>query len=362
VIATAHMALSRLSLTDFRNHAALDFRPAANFVVLHGSNGAGKTNILEAVSLLVPGQGLRRAALVDMVRNNGTGGFSIAAEIGDVVLGTGVDASAPQRRKVRINNANASINSLAEWLSIIWLTPAMDRLFADSAGARRRFLDRLVLAMEPAHARVSNRYDQAVRERNKLLSADGPMDTLWLDGLESAMAEAAASINANRCRMLAALSACLAEAPNGPFAIPNITLEGHPLQHACELQANWRQERVRDKAVGRTLSGPHRADLIVTHSGSGQAAASCSTGEQKALLLSTILAHAAVVTQLRGSAPLILLDEVAAHLDPIRREALFDRLAATGGQIWMTGTEAGLFGGISWDAQFISVENGAIEF
>ena len=357
------MALTRLSLTDFRNHTAASFRPGRQFVVLHGANGAGKTNILEAVSLLVPGRGLRRAPLSEMARSNGNGGFVVAAEIEDIALGTGVDASAPERRKVRINGATASINALAEWLSIVWLTPSMDRLFSESSGARRRFLDRLVLALEPHHARYSSRYDLAMRQRNKLITDEGPLDTVWLDAIETQMAQNAEAIYAARERMMSRLSQQLASANQSVFAVPKISLEASETLSADQLRDSWRTSRKRDAGAGRTLRGPHRTDMIFTHAVSDQPAARCSTGEQKALLLSAVLAHAELVAQLRNQSPLILLDEVAAHLDPSRRAALFERLAAIGSQVWMTGTEASLFSELSSEgaaAQFIEVSNGIL--
>lgn len=349
------MALSRLDLTDFRNHAVLSLTPQARFIALHGANGAGKTNILEAISLLVPGRGLRRAALGEMIRKGGSGGFAVTADLGGAMLGTGVEADAPERRKVRINEANATINTLAEYLSVIWLTPAMDRLFSDSAGGRRRFLDRLVLALDPAHARRSSRYEQAVQQRNKLLTGDQPADPAWLDALEAQMAESGAAIVAARNAMVEALTAELAATPAGPFAMPTLALENAGEADADLLRETWRAGRKRDAGAGRTLTGPHRADLIVHHQVTGHPAASCSTGEQKALLLSIILAHAALVARQRGEAPILLLDEVSAHLDPGRRTALFERLAATGGQVWMTGTEAALFDGIGADAELVTV-------
>jgi DNA replication and repair protein RecF len=349
------MALTRLSLTDFRNHAAMTLQPAAQFVALHGPNGAGKTNILEAISLLVPGRGLRRAALSDMVRGGGTIGFSVSADIGDVQIGTGVDAATPERRRVRINGANATINNLAEWLSVIWLTPAMDRLFVEGAGARRRFLDRLVLALEPTHAQTSSRYEKAVQQRNRLLSGAETPDAMWLDALEVQMAESGAAIVAARNRMMTALAAELEVLPPGPFAVPDIRLENAGSATPADLVDAWRNDRRRDAAAGRTLIGPHRADLVVCNRANGQAADRSSTGEQKALLLSLILAHAALVTGQRGTPPILLLDEVAAHLDPSRRAALFDRLAATGAQVWMTGTEAALFDGIGPGADLVAV-------
>jgi DNA replication and repair protein RecF len=349
------MVLSRLSLNDFRNHAALEICPNAQFIALHGSNGAGKTNILEAVSLLVPGRGLRRAAMSDMVRAGGGGGFAIVAEVSGNVIGTGVSAEQPERRKVRVNESNASINSLAEWLSVIWLTPAMDRLFADGSAARRRFLDRLVLALHPQHARHSSRYEKAMQQRNKLLSGTVPADPLWLDALEQQMLESAHAIQAARTGLVDALRSQLQRAPSGPFAVPLISLVDKAGPAEADLAVIWRQGRNRDAAAGRTLFGPHRADLDVIHKDSGQMAEQCSTGEQKALLLSLILAHAALVSAQRQAPPILLLDEVAAHLDPSRRAALFALLAETGAQVWMTGTEPELFNGIGPSAQLLPV-------
>lgn len=349
------MALSRLTLTDFRNHAALDVRPEAQFIALHGSNGAGKTNILEAVSLLVPGRGLRRAAMSDMLRTGGSGGFTIVAEVGGNVIGTGVSADQPERRKVRINESNVAINSLAEWLSVIWLTPAMDRLFAEGAAARRRFLDRLVLGLTPVHALHSNRYEKAMQQRNRLLSGAVAADPLWLDALEAQMAESGVAIQGARNAMVDALSTQLHNIPSGPFATPRIGLVNNVPTSDADLAMAWRKGRSRDAAAGRTLVGPHRTDLAVIHSVSGQVAEQCSTGEQKALLLSLILAHAALVSAQRDAPPILLLDEIAAHLDPSRRSALFALLEETGAQVWMTGTEPELFRGIGSSAQLLPV-------
>jgi DNA replication and repair protein RecF len=353
------MVIDRLDLTDFRNHAAISVQPAGRFVILHGANGAGKTNILEALSLLVPGRGLRRANLHEMARQAGAGGFTVAAHMGATALGTGVLGQQPGRRIVHINGANAAINDLSEWLAILWLTPAMDRLFVDGSGARRRFLDRLVLALEPAHARNSSRYENAMRQRNRMLS-EGQRDAAWFDAIEASMADPAVAIAESRARTVAQLSARLAGMPPSIFARPLIELEDAATPDRDAYIAMWRQGRPRDRAAGRTLSGPHRNDLIVRHEGHGQAAASCSTGEQKALLLSLILAHAGLVADIRGASPILLLDEVAAHLDPERRTALFTRLAATGSQVWMTGTEAALFDSAGDDATRIHVSDVAL--
>ena len=346
------MAITRLSLTDFRSYADALLAPGPGFVVLTGENGAGKTNVLEAVSLLSPGRGLRGAALSDMARSGGAGGFAVAARIGEVDIGTGTTGEAPERRQVRINGAPASANSLSDWLSVLWLTPAMDRLFADAASGRRRFLDRLVLALRPDHATHSTRYDAAMRARNKLLAEEGPWDEAWLDALEARMAEHGAAIAEARAATVSALTERLAEAPESPFARPLLALDDGE-------RADLALSRSRDAAAGRTLAGPHRADLLVSHAGKDQPAALCSTGEQKALLIGLILAHADLVAERTQRRPLLLLDEIAAHLDPLRRRALFDRLGAAGGQVWMTGTEAALFADIGAAARWFDVGGGA---
>lgn len=353
------MALDRLDLADFRNHAALCVQPQGRFIILHGANGAGKTNILEAISLMVPGRGLRRANLHEMARQGGGGGFTVTTRLGESTLGTAIAADFPGRRIVHINGASAAINALAEWLSILWLTPAMDRLFLDGAGARRRFLDRLVLALEPGHALASSRYENALRQRNRMLS-EAQGDAAWFDAVEAGMAQYAAMIVENRARTLAQLSQRLAAMPPSPFARPRLALEDGNVPDADALAAVWKAARARDRAAGRTLAGPHRNDLLVWHEGHGQPAASCSTGEQKALLLSLILAHAALVTDRRGTPPILLLDEVAAHLDPGRRAALFERLYATGSQVWMTGTEESLFMGAGGDALRLHIADSAL--
>ncbi|WP_426261371.1 DNA replication/repair protein RecF [Sphingomonas sp. DC1100-1] len=349
--------LSRLILTDFRNHAELVLAPAPGFVVLTGENGAGKTNVLEAVSLLSPGRGLRRASLSAMQRQDGPGGFGIAATLalpeGDVEIATGTLAPAPERRQLRIQGAAATANTLAEWLTVLWLTPAMDRLFVEPAGERRRFLDRLTLALVPAHAQHAARYDAAMRARTRLLTADEPADPQWLSALEAQMAQHGAAVDAARRETVAALGERLAEQPDGPFARAALLLEGWS-GTADALLADLRNGRARDAAAGRALGGPHRADLAVTHLGKGQAAALASTGEQKALLLGIVLAHAELVASRTGHAPILLLDEVAAHLDPLRRAALFERLAGHG-QVWMTGTEPALFAAIGAEATRIAL-------
>ena len=373
--------LSRLVLTDFRNHADLTLTPGPGFVVLTGENGAGKTNILEAVSLLAPGRGLRRAALGAMARQGGAGGFGVAARlfparagsgeglvdgppgpeeaapqapaVDEVDVATGALAAAPERRIVRVQGATTTANALAEWLTILWLTPAMDRLFVAPAGERRGFLDRLTLALAPAHAHHAARYDAAMRARNRLLADEGRPDGEWLSALEAQMAEHGAAVDAARRETVGLLGARLAGQSDGPFPRAGLALEGWA-GDAARLQADLGQGRARDAVAGRTLSGPHRVDLIVTHRDKARAASLASTGEQKALLLGIVLAHADLVAERTGQPPVLLLDEVAAHLDPARRAALFDRLARRG-QVWMTGTEDALFEAIDPQATRIAV-------
>ena len=339
--------LTRLVLTDFRNHADLTIAPGPSFVVLTGENGAGKTNVLEAVSLLAPGRGLRRAPLGEMARQNrdgagGRGGFGVAADLaGDIAVATGTLASAPERRIVRVQGAAVAATALGEWATILWLTPAMDRLFVEPAGERRRFLDRLTLALAPGHAVHANRYEAAMRARNRLLAEDAAPDRDWLAALEAQMAEHGAAIDRARRDTVTALAERLADQVEGPFARAGLALEGWT-GHQATLAAELAQSRARDAAAGRALVGPHRTDLAVMHLGKRQPAGLCSTGEQKALLLGLILAHADLVAERTARAPILLLDEVAAHLDPARRTALFDRLARVG-QVWMTGTEDALF-------------------
>ena len=333
--------------------------PAAGLIILTGENGAGKTNLLEAISLLSPGRGLRGANLSEMASSNGPGGFAVSAKLDDIDIGTGTTATAPERRQVRINGAQASATSLAEWLSVLWLTPAMDRLFLEGASGRRRFLDRLVLALAPTHAVHASRYEAAMRARNKLLGEERP-DADWLRALEARMAEHGTAIAQARAETVSALSDQLARAPDGPFARAGIALQGWAGLDEEAFRADLARARGRDAAAGRTLAGPHRADLLVTHLAKNQPAERCSTGEQKALLLGLVLAHADLVAERAGRRPILLLDEVAAHLDPSRRAALFERLASRGGQVWMTGTEPALFDAIGPEASRFHVAHGMI--
>ena len=331
------------------------------FNVLTGDNGAGKTNVLEAISLLAPGRGLRRAAVAEMAAAQGAGGFAVAAELeaGALALTTASSAAAPNRRTVRINGAEGPANRLAEWLSITWLTPAMDRLFNEGAGARRRFLDRLVLAGEPGHARLATRYDTALRERNRLLAEPAEPDPMWLDALEAQLADNGAAIARARRALTVRLNAAIASEPDGPFARPLLAYDGDTPDHADTLAALLKDGRRRDRAAARTLTGPHRDDLAVTMAAKAAPAALCSTGEQKAMLISIVLAHAELADNERPR--LLLLDEIAAHLDPVRRATLYARLAASGAQVWMTGTEPAPFAELPAPAAFWRVADGRVE-
>ena len=353
------MALDRISLTHFRNHAETALEGASTFNLLVGDNGAGKTNVLEALSLLAPGRGLRRAPLPDMAASGGTGGFAVGASLmtdGEPVrLGTLTDPARPSRRAVRINGAGTSALALGEWLALAWLTPAMDGLFMDSAGARRRWLDRMAVALDAGHARAASRYEAALRERNRLLAAEAAPDPLWLDGIEAQMAEAGTALAHGRARLIEALRTELATLPDQPFARPELQLVSGGLADA----AAWRAGRGSDRAAGRTLSGPHRDDLAVTMAGKDQPAALCSTGEQKAMLIAVTIAHARLAARDRAS--VLLLDEVAAHLDPLRREALYQRLAETGAQVWFTGTETAPFEPLLGSASVWRVASGSVE-
>ena len=359
------MALDRITLSTFRNHAATQLDETRQINLLVGENGAGKTNVLEALSLFAPGRGMRRAALQDMAGKAGNGGFaaSVSLHTGDggepVKLGTGMAADRPGRRVVQVNGAEATAISLGEWLAMGWLTPAMDRLFVDSAGTRRRYMDRLAVALEPGHARAASRYEAALRERNKLLSDEYEPDPAWLESVEAQMAAAGAALAQGRARLVGALTARLAELPEAPFARPALSYDPGGALTQDGLVMQWNEERARDRAAQRTLSGPHRDELRVMMAGKAMPAAECSTGEQKAMLVAITLAHAELAA--RGRPGVLLLDEVAAHLDPVRREALFDRLRTSGTQVWLTGTEPAPFDAILKEAAVWRVAGGAVE-
>ena len=365
------LGVTRLVLTDFRNYrsARLDLEPGP--VVLTGPNGAGKTNLLEAVSFLSPGRGLRNARLGEVDYHGSESGWAVAATVstrrGAVAIGTGrVDAA--ERRAVRIDGEIARGQSaLGERLGIVWLTPQMDRLFLEGPAGRRRLLDRLVLGLDPAHAGRVAAYEQAMRERSRLLR-DGPADASWLAALEEVMAEKGVAVAAARRDAVERLDRACAEA-DGPFPRARLKLDGvveawlgeMPALAAEDLlKAELAAGRAADALSGGAGIGPHRSDLAVTHAGKGVAAESASTGEQKALLIAIVLAHARLQCEIRGEPPVLLLDEVAAHLDAFRREALFDALTALDGQVWLTGTDAALFAPLRADARFLSVADGIL--
>ena len=368
--------ISKLTLTDFRNYSSisLDLRPGA--VVFTGENGAGKTNLLEAISFLTPGRGLRRAPYPDVAREGSAGAFAVHASIegpfGDAELGTGTapEAAGEGGRRVRINGATAkSADEMLEWLRIVWLTPSMDSLFTGPAGDRRRFLDRLVLAIDPAHGQRALDYEKAMRGRNRLLSEDR-RDRSWFEAIETQMAETGAAIAAARVEMVRLLTAMIGRLPEtGPFPQADLALSGTLEESigrmpAVELEEHFRQAlaqgRERDRAAGRTLEGPHRSDLLVRHRPKSMPAELCSTGEQKALLVGIVVSHARLTGEMAGAAPILLLDEIAAHLDPGRRAALFSILEELNCQAFMTGTEASLFSSLAGTAQFLTVDHGSV--
>jgi DNA replication and repair protein RecF len=369
--------LAALKLTNFRNYAALSLALDRRSVVLTGPNGAGKTNLLEAVSFLSPGRGLRRAALEDVARRPGDGSWAVAATVenasGAVDLGTGI-ALGPEgpeaRRAIRVNHAPArSSDALLEHLRVLWLTPAMDGLFTGPASERRRFLDRAVLAIDRQHGARVNAFERAMRGRNRLLAEPSP-DRAWLTAIETEMAELAVAVAAARREWARLATALIAENGSGAaFPAAGIALEGvleHDLagRSGTEVEDRYRAtlsgERGRDAAAGRTLAGPHLSDLRVRHLPKDAPAETCSTGEQKALLIGLVLAQARLATKLSGETPLVLLDEIAAHLDATRREALFRVLGDLGCQAFMTGTDANVFDALGETAMRLAVDAGTV--
>lgn len=357
------MALDRIRLGWFRNHRATALEGTGQFNLLVGENGAGKTNILEAISLFAPGRGLRRAALPDMAGQAGDSSFAVSADLGrdgaSIRLGTGTTPDRATRRVVRVNGAESTALALSEWLGLFWLTPAMDRLFMEAPSGRRRFMDRLALALDPAHAGHAARSEAAIRERNRLLAAPQEPDARWLDAIEAQIAEAGSALAQGRARLVEALNHTLATLPPSPFARPTLAYAaGGPLEREALAQA-LHDARRRDRGAGRTLTGPHRDDLVTIMAAKNQPAAECSTGEQKAMLIAITLAHAELSSDDRPR--LLLLDEVAAHLDPLRRAALFERLEAGRAQVWMTGTELAPFEGLQGKGACWRVADGAVE-
>ncbi len=365
--------IRNLKLHNFRCYpnAALEDL-SSGLVVLHGSNGAGKTNVLEAVSLLSPGRGLRGAKNLEIQCQGEGQPWAVAAsaqtDYGPVQLGTGLD-SKTEKRVVRINGENArGQNALAEHLACVWLTPQMDRLFLDSSGHRRRFLDRLIFAFDPGHSGRVSRYENAMRQRSKLLQ-DGGADPAWLEGLEAQMAETACAISAARLDFVGRLQAACHKAESEYFPRAHLQATGtieELLENSSALEVEemfkyqLQKSRETDAVRGGAATGPHKSDLSVRYAAKNMAADQCSTGEQKALLIGIIMAHAQLIAAERGAPPILLLDEVAAHLDENRRAGLYDLLIELGGQVWLTGTDENLFAAIEGRAQFFEVREAQI--
>jgi DNA replication and repair protein RecF len=369
----------RLALKDFRSYPALDLPFSARLVALCGENGAGKTNLIEALSFFTPGRGLRRAELAECARQGGSGGFAISIRVeeedGELrQLGAGYERAEGEEapsRKNRIDRAPvSSARAFSDHLRIVWLTPAMDGVFTGPAGDRRRFLDRLVLAIDPNHGARVAQFERALRGRNRLLE-EGGRDSHWLEAIEKEAAELAVAVAAARVECVAQLKAMIAleRDDSSPFPWADLALQGDverllsdqsALAVEDKYRALLRENRSRDAAAGRTLIGPHVGDLLVWHGVKRAPAAQTSTGEQKALLVGLVLAHALLVGSMSGLAPIALLDEVAAHFDPRRRAALFAALERIGGQVFLTGADPGAFAELEGRAEIFEVTPGAV--
>jgi DNA replication and repair protein RecF len=372
------MTVLRLTLNNFRNYHAASLETGAKTVVLVGPNGAGKTNLIEAISFFAPGRGLRRANLDEVAFSEGDGSWAAAAEIegalGLATLGTGIERpledGATILRKCRIDREPVgSAAAFADHLRVVWLVPAMDTLFVGAPSERRRFLDRLALAVDAEHGSRVNALERSLRSRNRLLEEARP-DTHWLDAVEHETAELAVAVAGQRVETVRRLDAVLASRKGSAFPPAEIALDGWmeklvPEHPAIEIEERYRavlrDNRARDAAAGRTSDGPHLTDLKVTYAHKGIAAADASTGEQKALLIGLVLAHGRLIAEMTGFAPILLLDEIVAHLDPARRAALHVELAQLGGQVWMTGADPALFAEVGDDAMIIEVALGRLE-
>lgn len=369
--------IRRLTLNNFRNYHAASLEVDAKTIVLVGPNGAGKTNLIEAISFFAPGRGLRRATLDEIAFSEGDGSWAVAAEIegalGLATLGTGierpVEAGATNQRKCRIDREPvASAVAFADHVRLVWLVPAMDALFTGAPAERRRFLDRLVLAVDAEHASRVNALERSLRSRNRLLEETRP-DAHWLSAVEHETAELAVAVAGLRMETVHRLVAVLTKRKGSVFPGAEIALDGwmeqliadHP---AAEIEHRYRavlhDNRAHDAAAGRTLDGPHLTDLKVGYAEKGIAAAEASTGEQKALLIGLVLAHARLIAEMTGLSPILLLDEVVAHLDPARRRALHAELAQLGSQAWMTGADPALFAEIDDGAAMVEVSSGRV--
>jgi DNA replication and repair protein RecF len=370
--------IRRLTLSNFRSYRAAQLDVGARPVVLVGPNGAGKTNLIEAISFLAPGRGLRRATLAEVAFVEGDGSWAVAAEVegelGLATLGTGIEAPADEdttvSRKCRIDREPvSSASAFADHLRVVWLVPAMDQLFTGPASERRRFLDRLALAVDAEHASRVSALERALRSRNRLLEEARP-DPHWLDAIEHETAELAVAVAALRAETVTRLAAALQVRRGSPFPSAEIALEGWmekllPQHPAREIEDRYRavlrDNRARDAAAGRTLDGPHLTDLVVAYAPKDIPAADASTGEQKALLIGLVLAHAGLISEMTGFAPVLLLDEVVAHLDPGRRAALYGELDTLGAQVFMTGADPAAFNDIAAGAEIFDVSPGRVE-
>jgi DNA replication and repair protein RecF len=368
----------KLTLNNFRNYHAASLETGAKTVVLVGPNGAGKTNLIEAISFFAPGRGLRRANLDEVAFSEGDGSWAAAAEIegalGLATLGTGIERppedGATILRKCRIDREPVgSAAAFADHLRVVWLVPAMDTLFVGAPSERRRFLDRLALAVDAEHGSRVNALERSLRSRNRLLEEPRP-DTHWLDAVEHETAELAVAVAGQRVETVRRLDGVLASRRASAFPPAEIALDGWmeklvPEHPAIEIEERYRavlrDNRARDAAAGRTSDGPHLTDLKVTYAHKGIAAADASTGEQKALLIGLVLAHGRLIAEMTGFAPILLLDEIVAHLDPARRAALHGELAQLGGQVWMTGADPALFVEVGDDAMIVEVAAGRLE-
>jgi DNA replication and repair protein RecF len=369
----------RLTLNNFRNYHAASLEPGAKTVVLVGPNGAGKTNLIEAISFFAPGRGLRRATLDEVAFAEGDGSWAVSAEIegalGLTTLGTGIERPPEQEdaattvRKCRIDREPAgSAAAFADHLRVVWLTPALDTLFTGAPSERRRFLDRLALAVDAEHGSRVNALERSLRSRNRLLEDPRP-DAHWLDAVEHETAELAVAVVSQRVETMRRLEAVLVSRKGSAFPPAEIALDGWmeqlvPQHPAADIEQRYRDvlrdNRSRDAAAGRTLDGPHLTDLKVVYAAKGTPAADASTGEQKALLIGLVLAHARLITEMTGFAPVLLLDEIVAHLDPGRRAALQGELTRLGAQIFMTGADPALFVEVGGDALFVEVAAGRL--